>query len=660
MVKILGGVLAAIAIAVGGFFGMQFYMQHRVVSGIEGAFEQIRAAGGKASYGKVSFDLLSRTVTVADIATQSSAQPPANIKIARIVASNVSQQDATRFSADSIEAADVEVAATIGTQPGSSVTYKAPLITVKDYSGPAGLPPQPASSSAIDQYRAVIGQFAGINAASISIASIVGTMRFGTSPQDGTFSYAGLEAQGIKDGKISTTKVDGFSFAVTTLEKGRPQKVVGEMTNLAMLDFDAMAIAAAIDPQNANDDRYRRVYRQVATGPYTITAPQGVRTRIEGLTVDDVGLRPSRMKLETLLAMIPPAGTTPSPAQARQMMENVAGFYQGLRIGNMEARDISLEIPAGGSSKLSAMRLNLEDGKVREFAFEGFDTSTPKGPFKVGRFALKSLDLAGLMRFGALYATPAPPPSPDQALGLLPLLEGVELKTFAAPFKNTSKRITIDTINLDWGQFVGPIPSKLRLALKMAAPLDASNPAQKMLVAAGLDTAVLDLDLGAAWAEASRTFALEPASLELGGVLKASVRVSLANVPKGAFSPNLAQATAAAAQIEAGTLELVLRDTGGVDFTVAQQAREQNISREEARSAIAEGLRTAGKEAATTNPDAVAAAQALARFFETPGQTLNIKLTPLGKVPMLQLIQLLKTDPVVALAQFRIEASTGL
>ena len=63
---------------------------------------------------------------------------------------------------------------------------------------------------------------------------------------------------------------------------------------------------------------------------------------------------------------------------------------------------------------------------------------------------------------------------------------------------------------------------------------------------------------------------------------------------------------------------------------------------------------------AAGNPDAVAASQTLARFLETPGQTLIIKLTPRAKVPALQLFQLLKTDPPSALAQFRIEASTGL
>ena len=65
-------------------------------------------------------------------------------------------------------------------------------------------------------------------------------------------------------------------------------------------------------------------------------------------------------------------------------------------------------------------------------------------------------------------------------------------------------------------------------------------------------------------------------------------------------------------------------------------------------------------QAVAANPEAAAAVEAVVRFIETPGQTLIIKLTPLGKVPGLQLIQLFKTDPLVALAQFRVEASTGL
>jgi hypothetical protein len=426
-----------------------------------------------------------------------------------------------------------------------------------------------------------------------------------------------------------------------------------------MLDFDATVIAATLDPQRVNDDRYYRVYRQFSAGSYVITPGQGMRMRIEGLTGDDVGLRPSRIKLPDLLAMMPQADTTPTPAQARDMLEKVAGFYEGIRVGNAEARGISMETP-NGPINLSAMRFNLENGKVRELAFEGLDTGTPKGPVKVGRFALKSLDIVGLMRMGALYSNPAKPPSPDQALGMLLLLEGVEVKNLAAPFKNSNRPITIDAINLDWGQFVGPIPSKARLTAKLTTPIDATDPKLKPLIASGINSAAIDLDLGAGWTEASRTFALELAPLELGGLLKASARLSLANVPREVFSPSPAQATAMAAQIEAGTLEFVLRDMGAVDLAIAQYARTQSIGRDAARLAIVDNIKASGAQAAASNPDTVAVVEALTRFVETPGQTLIIKLTPLGKVPALQLTHLLQTDPLIALAQFRIEASTGL
>src|SRR5882672_3907819 len=116
MIKVLVGLVAVVAIAVGGFFGFQFYTQHRVAGEVEAAFEQIRAGGGKASHGKVSFDLLSRTVDVADIVSESGAQPAVNVKIARVTASGVSQPDAARFAADSVEATDIEIGAGLAAQ----------------------------------------------------------------------------------------------------------------------------------------------------------------------------------------------------------------------------------------------------------------------------------------------------------------------------------------------------------------------------------------------------------------------------------------------------------------------------------------------------------------------------------------------------------------
>jgi hypothetical protein len=662
MVRILTGLVAVILVGMVGFFGFQFYAQHRIESEIDTAFDQIRASGGRASHGPVSFDLKSRTVTIADIVGESAAQPPVSIKIASLTATGVGQPDATRFSADSIEVTDVEIGAAMPTETISRVVYKLPRMTVKDYSGPISAQRLPTSASFIELYRFGFEQLASITAASVTAPDLTGTIKFSaavpTGGGGGDFAYSGLAIEGIKDGKIASIKTDNLVFTTNPPQLGKVEKLTVNVVNMASYDIDAGAMAAIFDPQKANDDRYYRAYRQISAGPYILTSGQGLDMRIDGMTIDDVAIKPSRMQVPALLAMMPPAGAAPpTPAQARDMMEKVAGLYEGVRVGNAEMRGLSMQTPQG-PIKLSTMRFNFEGGKIGELAFEGLDAHAPKGPVKLERFALKALDISGLMHMAAQFA--GQKPSPDQALTLLPLIEGVEVKDFAAPYKNTNKRINIDTLNLNWGQFVGPIPSKVRLSAKMSAPLDTSDIGQKMLVAAGLDSAAIDLDFGTAWTETSGTFVLEPVALNLGGLLKASARVSLANVPRGVFSISTAQAAVMAAQIEAGTLELTLRDMGGGDIAVTQYARSQNVSREIARTTIVDSIRASGENATAANPDTAAAVEALARFVETPGQTLTIKLTPLGKVPALQLVQLLQTDPFTALAQFKIEASTGL
>ena len=76
MAKILIGLAVAVVVAVGGFFGFDFYTQHRIAGEVDAAFAQMRASGGKASHGKVSFDLKTRTLRIDDIATESATQPP--------------------------------------------------------------------------------------------------------------------------------------------------------------------------------------------------------------------------------------------------------------------------------------------------------------------------------------------------------------------------------------------------------------------------------------------------------------------------------------------------------------------------------------------------------------------------------------------------------
>ena len=75
MKKILLGLIAVAVVAAGGYFGFDFYVQRRVTRDVEAAFEQVRAAGAKASHGKIAFDVKSCTLTISDVAAESATQP---------------------------------------------------------------------------------------------------------------------------------------------------------------------------------------------------------------------------------------------------------------------------------------------------------------------------------------------------------------------------------------------------------------------------------------------------------------------------------------------------------------------------------------------------------------------------------------------------------
>src|SRR5262245_34299816 len=86
MLKILGGLAAAILIAVGGYFGFEFYVHQRVLADVDAALAAVQAGGGKASHGKITFDLWTRTLTAQDIAVESAGPQPTSLKIASFTA----------------------------------------------------------------------------------------------------------------------------------------------------------------------------------------------------------------------------------------------------------------------------------------------------------------------------------------------------------------------------------------------------------------------------------------------------------------------------------------------------------------------------------------------------------------------------------------------
>lgn len=657
MKRILIGLITLLVLGAGGWFGFNLYVQHRATAEVEATFEQIRKQGGKASYGQIGFDVMSRTLTIEDIAVTPGSESQAQIKIAGIRGTGVRLIDDISFSANSIDITGLELALGDIGPAKLKGSYIIPQLTLRDYAGPLHALNAPTTGFPLDMYRYALEQYASVTASSVTAPTLTFTFDGGSGAAgNGEFSYSGLAIQNLKRGKIDAMKADRANFTINVQQAGKADKLTGEISTIAINDIDVTAIAAALDPQKAGDDSYHRVYGQMSSGSYVATSTLGIRMQVDGIAIDDIALQPSKFRLAEILAVLPATdrASLPTPAQSREMMEKLAGFYEGIRVGRIEIGSLSMTTPQG-TPKLKAIRY-----REGEFVVEGLDAPTPQGQVKVERFALKSFSMANLMRWAAGLSNPGQAPSPEQMLGLFRVLEGAEIKGVVSPYKTTRQLVTIDTISLTWGQLIGSIPSKANLIVKMVTPTDPANPAQRPLTMAGIDKLAIDLDLGAAWTESSGAFAVAPASIDLGNLAKAQARFALANVPRDVFSLDSAQAMGPAAQIETGAIELSLRDNGVVDLVVAQFARMQNVSRDAARSAIVEIIRAQGEKIAASNADARVAVDALAGFVATSGQTLTIKLTPRAKVPLMQLMQLSQSDPESALTQFRIEASTGL
>lgn len=637
MKRILIGLIAVAVLAAGGWFGFSLYAKHRVTAEIEAALEQIRSRGGKASHGKIGFDLPSRTLTIEDIAVDPGQQSQTQIKIANVRATGVRQPDEGQFSADTLEVSELEITTEAPGPSPSKVRYTVPLAMLRNYSG-----------------------LAVATVSSITAPSIVSTLdtSLGRSSNSEVRSV-GLSIQDIKNGRAGSLTIDTLTYVVDALHDPgtKIDKLSGTLSNIIASDINLDVAAATLDPQKANDENYRRMYQHVSAGPYVVTSTQGAHAQVERIRADEIDLQPSRFRpAEILEFLAKERSIPPTPAQAREMLEKFAEFCEGVRIGKAEINNSSIDMPQGqGATKLDSIRYDQD-----ELAFEGLDGPVPHGHFRMERFALKSFSAVKLMRWAVQASDAAQKPGLYQALGIFRVLQGAEIKGMAAPYNGTDQLLTIDVVGLDWGQLVGPIPSNGKVVARFAIPTNAGNLAMVPLAAAGIDKLAIDLDLGAAWTESSGALALTPATVDLGNLARAQARFALTNVPRGMFTTDPIQAMAQAAQIETGAIELSLRDSGIVDLVVAQFARMQNVSRDAARQALVESIKAKREQVASANPAAGTAVDAIASFIETPGQTLSIKLSPRAKAPLMQLMQLIQTDPRNALAQFNIEASTGL
>ncbi|WP_398478759.1 hypothetical protein [Tardiphaga sp.] len=655
---VIGLGVVAVA-AVGGYFGTEAYIKHRIATEIETNFAQIRAGGGQAKHGDLAFSLWTRDVTISDIAVEFSAPQQAKITVGRFAASGVGLTSTSTFTTSKIVLTDIDASGAIAPSGGLDVTVKAPRVEIADYSGPTQLPAQSKITSPLDMYRAGLAQFAAISARALTAPTVTVTAKGTALPGGADYVYSDLSIRDIKDGKVATSHVSRVNVAMTVAQPGKQVRMKGEIADITARDFDATATAIVLDPAHMNDDKFYRIQGEVSTGAYTLTSDDGPAFRIDGIRMGGMKIQPSKFKMQELLAALPAANAPLDPAKTSAMIETVASTYEGIQLDNAEMRGLSFQAP-DGPVKLASMRFNVDRGKISEFAVEGLDGKSKEGPFKIGRFAVKGFDFSGLMRQTSKMTVRGATPSNDDIIGMLKVLESVEFKDMVVPHKESGKLVTLHDASLSWGQFVGPIPSKVQLKLNMTGPIEEKDGEPFMLLRdVGINEATAVIDVGLVWNESERKLVLTPGTFEIGKLFAVNAELSLDNVLRDLFTTNPTQALVTTSLIKPGPLKITLRDLGGVDLLLAKYAREHGIMIEEARTAIMAEVQLNSEALAARDPAGGKFGAALVDFIRKPNGTLKVSMTPKQSLRLLEMIDVLKAGGPDAISLFEIEAQSG-
>ena len=252
MAKILIGLVAAIVIAAGGYFGFQFYTAAPDRRRSRG---RVRADSRERRQGKPRQGVVrpgSRPPRSPISRAKSATQPPVSVKIASIIASGVGQPDAVPF---------------LGRQH-RSVRHRdrrqhrrqrrAPQLQDATGRHEGLFRPRPACSGpgfGIGHRRVPIGarairrhlRIGGLGAQALRRASTSAPSCRATSP------IRASRIQDIKGGKIATMQVERLAFTIEHATGRQGRQNDRRITNLSSRDFDAAR--GCRDPRSAEGER---------------------------------------------------------------------------------------------------------------------------------------------------------------------------------------------------------------------------------------------------------------------------------------------------------------------------------------------------------------------------------------------------------------------
>jgi hypothetical protein len=636
----IAGVAVAALAAVA--FGAVQWIASRAHSEVMASIHQLRATGASVSHGAVNVNAWSRAVTIDALEILTVQEPKILVSIKSVAATGVSPVGAGAV-AQRVVLKDISVGSAVGAANPAAAHLKIPQVNAIDFK----YAPRVPEKQGADAITRGVEAFAALSAKAISIPTL--TSRFAMPVQgpggmvstDIDYVYSDVDVLGLVDGQLGQIKAGKMTLAGTA---GGRQVISGTIDGMEIDAVDLLPMfELGLDRRKA-DAGFYRMQGNTRIGKYTATLPDGGEISIGQMTASEAWIDPSKVSYRTFTQQLPvlqSVGPKPTDAQTQALIQAMVGFYEGVRFGALDMKDMRMKVatPGGPKADFAIAQMGMEglaSGKLKRIGFEGLTGSAPNArgkmePFSLGLFALSDLDIAGLLKFAALGVT-KPNLPPDKIMReVLPLLRGLELGAIKVPQGNTGEMIVVDQFKLGWGQFLNGIPSQLSARFKGSIPLDPADIRTAVFLQNGIKRLDADVDVALGYDEPKKTVLIEPVTIAVVPFGSISGRLSATQVPRTAFSFEPSELQAAAEKIELGGLDLKVVDGGAV-------ALFRKLAGPEATAMVVMALQ---QQAGAGGPEAQTLQRivtALQQFLETPNRTLSLRVTPKNPTPIMSLL----------------------
>lgn len=651
MRKVVIGLVVLLLGAV-GVFGAMRYIQWRATSEVDAVFAGLRTSGREAGHGGVTFALRDRNLAIRAIHVR---EPDGTtLDIDTLAIEGVAAPQNGRIAARLVKAEGIriEVAAT---QDRPRSTYQIPSATIEDYSGPDTLLPR--ERGRYEALNLALRQMAQTSAARLSVPRLdVRIAPLRPSEAASAIAYRKIEVERIADGKVGSLSFRDMGFTFTAPSDNPDLAAKGNLKAFVATNIDTAPLLAATRATPVAGVQI--VYGQVVASGYSLVHGDGSLMEIGEASAKEIGFAPATGFLERLegFTALGEKGRTLNAADSRALIETTADLLKAFGFAEFRMKDI-VTTDATGMYRFGAVTASgFKEGRLARLLIEtASGPSEGDMPFTLESFAIKGFSPLPILAAAARASGSETQSDIENMLVMLRSMEGIEVKGLVSETL-PSKVVRIDALSLDWGAFMGLVPTRLGIRMTgLNVPLTAEDTASFGYGAdLGMDRVTMGMDMAIAYDDAARSIRLKPGAFSIAKAFSADLNLSLLNVRANAFEDPIA-ALAAAQRITVGPLGLRLSDDGLVAMVLKARADSTGATPDAVRSELVGLLAKAGAELAPLYPEAPSLATALASFVEKPG-TLDIRLEPLSD---LKLMDLIAADPASLLREFRITATAS-